>query len=235
MKKKLFTLLLLTISLSVHAQHFIKDAAFRKKVEAAWKQKMDLIGWKYWEDKGQKATPEEEEALKFLYAYMPIADATDYPKAYHLKNVQTAFRTQKETAWGKQIPELLFRHFVLPMRVNNEPLDSSRAIFYNELKERVKGKSMKDAILEVNHWCHEKVTYEPSDARTSSPLQSILTGRGRCGEESTFTVSALRAIGIPARQLTTLQKSISLIIMAVREELILRLLTNKASPFLMQE
>ena len=77
MKKKLFTLLLLTISLSVHAQHFIKDAAFRQKVEAAWKQKMDLIGWKYWEDKGQKATPEEEEALKFLYAYMPIADATD--------------------------------------------------------------------------------------------------------------------------------------------------------------
>lgn len=203
MKKKLFTLLLLAISLSVHAQHFIKDAAFRQKVEAAWKQKMDLIGWKYWEDKGQKATPEEEEALKFLYAYMPIADATDYPKAYHLKNVQTAFRTQKETAWGKQVPELLFRHFVLPMRVNNEPLDSSRAIFYNELKERVKGKSMKDAILEVNHWCHEKVTYEPSDARTSSPLQSILTGRGRCGEESTFTVSALRAIGIPARQVYT--------------------------------
>ena len=57
------------------------------------------------------------------------------------------------------MPELLFRHFVLPMRVNNEPLDSSRAIFLNELKPRVKGLSMRDAILEVNHWCHEKVTY----------------------------------------------------------------------------
>ena len=62
---------------------------------------------------------------------------------------------------------------------------------------------MKDAILEVNHWCHERVTYEPSDARTSSPLQSIRTGRGRCGEESTFTVAALRSIGIPARQVYT--------------------------------
>ena len=69
--------------------------------------------------------------------------------------------------WGKTVPELLFRHFVLPMRVNNEPLDSSRVIFYRELSERVKGLSMKDAILEVNHWCHERVTYEPSDARTS--------------------------------------------------------------------
>jgi len=172
-------------------------------VEQAWKEKMNTVGWKFWQTKGEKPTNEEEEALKFLYAYMPIADITDYTKAYHLNNVRTALRTRKEMPWGNKVPELLFRHFVLPMRVNNEPLDSSRTIFYRELKERVKGLSMKDAILEVNHWCHEKVTYEPSDSRTSSPLQSIRTGRGRCGEESTFTVSALRAIGIPARQVYT--------------------------------
>ena len=203
MKKTLFTLLLVAVSLTVQAQHFIKDASFRQKVESAWKAKINLIGAKYWEIKNLQTTPEEEEALKFLYAYMPIADATDYPKAYHLGNVRTALRTRREMSWGKQVPELLFRHFILPMRVNNEPLDSSRAIFFRELKERVKGLSMPDAILEVNHWCHERVTYEPSDARTSSPLQSIQTGRGRCGEESTFTVSTLRAIGIPARQVYT--------------------------------
>jgi transglutaminase-like putative cysteine protease len=62
---------------------------------------------------------------------------------------------------------------------------------------------MTDAILEVNHWCHEKVTYKPSDGRTSSPLQVVRTSWGRCGEESTFCVSALRAVGIPARQVYT--------------------------------
>ncbi len=36
-------------------------------------------------------------------------------------------------------------------------------VFFKELKERVKGMGMKDAILEVNHWCHERVTYQPSD------------------------------------------------------------------------
>lgn len=30
-----------------------------------------------------------------------------------------------------------------------------------------------------------------------------MTARGRCGEESTFTVAALRAVGIPARQVYT--------------------------------
>lgn len=203
MKRNLLILLIALISLSTHAQHFITDTAYRQKVEQAWKEKMNTVGWKFWQTKGEKPTNEEEEALKFLYAYMPIADITDYTKAYHLNNVRTALRTRKEMSWGNKVPELLFRHFVLPMRVNNEPLDSSRTIFYRELKERVKGLSMKDAILEVNHWCHEKVTYEPSDSRTSSPLQSIRTGRGRCGEESTFTVSALRAIGIPARQVYT--------------------------------
>ena len=51
--------------------------------------------------------------------------------------------------WGKNVPDLLFRHFVLPLRVNNEPLDSSRTVFYRELKNRVKGKSMSAAIIEV--------------------------------------------------------------------------------------
>ncbi len=89
-------------------------------------------------------------------------------------------------SWGKNVTDELFRHFVLPIRVNNENLDDSRKVFYGELKERVKGLSMKDAILEVNHWCHEKVVYRPSDARTSSPLASVKTAYGRCGEESTF-------------------------------------------------
>lgn len=68
---------------------------------------------------------------------------------------------------------------------------------------RVKGLSMLDAVLEVNHWCHEKVNYQPADARTSAPLATVKTAYGRCGEESTFLVAALRSVGIPARQVYT--------------------------------
>lgn len=145
----------------------------------------------------------EDSALAFLYAYMPLADATDYTRDFHLANVRAAFRARRLTAWGDSVPVALFRHFVLPQRVNNEPLDSFRLQRQDELLARVKGLSMKDAILEVNHWCHEHVTYEPSDARTSSPLQTIRTAKGRCGEESTLAVAALRTVGIPARQVYT--------------------------------
>ena len=145
----------------------------------------------------------EQEAMMFLYAYMPSSDVTDYTAAYYLDNVKLTLQAQEEMPWGKNIPEELVRHFVLPIRVNNENLDTSRVVFYHELKDRVKDLPMKEAILEVNHWCHEKVVYQPSDSRTSSPLASVKTAYGRCGEESTFAVAALRSVGIPARQVYT--------------------------------
>lgn len=143
------------------------------------------------------------QAMQFLYAYMPLPDIADYPAQFHLQNVDYALKAREEMPWGKQVPQREFLHFVLPVRVNNEDMDTSRVVFYEELKERVSALSMHDAVLEVNHWCHEKVTYTPSDARTSSPLASVRTAYGRCGEESTFTVAALRAVGIPARQVYT--------------------------------
>lgn len=146
---------------------------------------------------------QETEALHFIYAYAPLCDVTDYSEQFYIENIKQTFATRAEMPWGKTIPDDIFRHFVLPIRVNNEALDSSRMVFYKALRNRVSNLSMQEAILEVNHWCHEHVTYQPSDARTSTPLQSIKTGTGRCGEESTLTVAALRAVGIPARQVYT--------------------------------
>ncbi len=146
-------------------------------------------------------TDEREDALNFLYSYMPLPDSTDYSRDFWTMNVDYALKAKQEMGWN--VPEREWKHFVLPVRVNNEQLDESRRVFYEELKPRIQGLSMKDAILEVNHWCHEKVTYQPSDTRTRSPLATVKAGIGRCGEESTFTVAALRAVGIPARQVYT--------------------------------
>ena len=144
-----------------------------------------------------------DDYVAFLYKYMPLSDKTDYSREFYQQNVSLSLQARAAMPWGKLVPEREFRHFVVPVRVNNENLDMSREVFYQALKPRVENLSMKDAILEVNHWCHEHVTYRPSDGRTSSPLASLRTAYGRCGEQSTFTVAALRAVGIPARQVYT--------------------------------
>ena len=185
-------------------QHFISDDAFRAEVENDFRAKQAALpNGNLFPVFDQQMTPDEREALTFLYAYMPIGDITDYDGQLYLDNIRSSFRARVEMPWGDSIPEDIFRHFVLPVRVNNENLDESRMVFYEELKDRVKGLSLYEAVLEVNHWCHEKVIYTPSDARTSSPLASVKTAYGRCGEESTFAVAALRSVGIPARQVYT--------------------------------
>ncbi len=183
--------------------HFMTDAAYRRQVQADFAEKTSLVGTGFCPLDSMGLGTVETEAMQFLYAYMPVADMTDYSADFYLQNVRTAFRAISEMPWGQEVPELYFRHFVLPVRVNNERLDAFRPTYYEELKLRVSGLTMAEAILEINHWCHEHVTYQPSDGRTSSPMASMRSAYGRCGEESTFTVSALRAVGIPARQVYT--------------------------------
>lgn len=207
MKKTLAIFLLCCMGFAARAQHFISDPAVRHQVNQDYLLRMDMLNarlvplMQVFEQ--EDITAEESEALQFLYAYMPLSDLADYDGAFYLKQVRTALAARSHFPWGKTIPEDVFRHYVLVYRVNNENLDSARWLFYEELKPRLEGLSMYEAALEVNHWCHEKVAYRPSDARTSSPLATVKTALGRCGEESTFTVTALRSVGIPARQCYT--------------------------------
>lgn len=148
-------------------------------------------------------TNEEKQYLDFLYEYMPLSDKLDYDTSFYIAQVKSAIEARNTFSWGKKIPEDIFKHFVLVYRVNNENLDTARMVMFRMLKDRIKNMNMYDAALEVNHWCHEYVNYKASDGRTSSPLASMRTSWGRCGEESTFAVTALRSVGIPARQCYT--------------------------------
>ena len=183
--------------------HFISDKAFRQEVSEDFASRSEILAAAGVDLQAMDITQQEREALEFLYAYMPLGDIVNMEPSYHLDHYRMMCKALKEMPWGKSVPEREMRHFVLPGRVNNENLDSARYVFYDELAPRIKDMSMKDAVLEVNHWCHEKAVYMPSDRRTSSPLATVKTAYGRCGEESTLLVAALRAVGIPARQVYT--------------------------------
>ncbi len=199
----LISLCLLTTGCN-NEKHFINDSEYLSKVENDFTEKKTILkNGELFDIFNEKISTEEKEALQFLYAYMTLSDIADHSGEYFLDNIRLSFKIREASSWGKNIPEDIFRHFVLPIRVNNENLDNSREYIQNELWPRVKHLSMYDAVLEANHWCHEKAIYTPSDIRTSSPLATIKTAYGRCGEESTLLVAALRAIGIPARQVYT--------------------------------
>lgn len=212
--KKLFNylgaglaLILLITGCKESEKHFLTNQDYRTKVHEQFLQRKALAAnreqalFSVLEKEGLDL--ERKEALEFLYAYMPLCDLADYDGEFFLRQVNSSFEAREYFSWGKTIPEDIFRHFVLVYRVNNEYLDTARQVFFEELKDKVKNLSMAEAALEVNHWCHEKVTYRGTDGRTSAPLALVRTSWGRCGEESTFAAAALRAVGIPARQCYT--------------------------------
>lgn len=208
MKKIHLLLLIVCVStiISCHKEkHFISDKNYREQVHADFLARQELASGRSEMLFAGMDTLDTEtrEALEFLYAYMPYSDLADYDQAFYLQQVRAAFAARDHFSWGKKVPEDIFRHFVLVYRVNNENLDTARLLMQRELSPRVEGLSMYEAALEVNHWCHEHVAYRASDGRTSAPLATMRTSLGRCGEESTFAVTALRSVGIPARQCYT--------------------------------
>jgi transglutaminase-like putative cysteine protease len=196
----------ITCSCNRNDFHIYSDPAYSARIESRFNERKTLAKNRDAELFGvfsQKLTVTEREGLKFLFSFMPLSDLADYSGEFYLNQVRWSIAARDTFAWGSTIPEDIFRHFVLPYRINNENLDTARIVFFRELKDRIRNRSMLEAAIEVNHWCHEKVTYRGSDIRTSSPLASVKTAYGRCGEESTFTVAALRSVAIPARQVYT--------------------------------
>lgn len=210
MKKILTISALLLISLSscdtILNRHLIKGSDKRKEVHAQFEERLKLVAAydsSIFKVISSELTTKEREGFEFLYAYMPLSDLAMHSPEYVLKNVQLALKARKEFKWARKVPADIFLHFVLPYRVNNEYTDNAREVFFEELKERLLGLDTYQAALEVNYWCHEKVTYQSTDERTCGPLTAVRSAFGRCGEESTFAVAAYRSVGIPARQVYT--------------------------------
>jgi transglutaminase-like putative cysteine protease len=140
------------------------------------------------------------DAIRWLYSVMPVSDAVDYPFSLILEYAQHGVFLYHHGPFAHKIPLELFLNYVLLHRVNNEDLVSCRKFFYDLLHEEIEQCDMTEAVKKINYWCAQEVTYRASDQRTISALTAYRSGFGRCGEESTFAVSVLRALGIPARQ-----------------------------------
>lgn len=146
---------------------------------------------------------EEGTLLRYYYATMPLCDVADYTPELLMDYARHAMMLRREIPWCKALPEETFLHHVAYYRINSERIEPCRGALFSLLSPRIEGKSMGEAVLEVNYWCGENVRYTASDMRTAPPMAVLRAGLGRCGEESTFAVSVLRSVGIPARQVYT--------------------------------
>ena len=138
--------------------------------------------------------------LQYLYGHMAAQDVLSFSPEVFGSYVRATLDAAGQIPYMRTIPAEIFFPYVLYHRVNSECLDSSRGVLLAALAPHIRGKSMEQAALAVNYWCYAHATYTPADDRTLGPLAVLHRTLGRCGEESVLAVSALRSVGIPARQ-----------------------------------
>jgi transglutaminase-like putative cysteine protease len=181
---------------SIHLQQYALD-----KYQGRKKYYGSL--WDEIEKALKNCTEEEAVLMHFLYGTMPVRDAGEYDFQVFLSYVRHSLWLRSNMEWCRELTEDIFIHDVLYYRINTEDISDCRKFFYEQLKDRIQGLSLQEAVIEINYWCAENAVYETTDERTISPMTMFRCGKGRCGEESTFAVTAYRSVGIPARQVYT--------------------------------
>lgn len=146
-------------------------------------------------------SPEKRQAAQFLVANLPPSDRAGLSTEELAENLDYAFLARETTPWGMAVSWSDFLHYVLPHRVSQEKAISWRKEFYTELLPLVANcESMEEAVLIVNRWSFSKTGFKSTQRWDQNPLMTINRGWGRCEEAVILTVSALRSVGIPARQ-----------------------------------
>jgi hypothetical protein len=153
----------------------------------------------------------ELEWACFVIGTMPLPDLISIKSDYLLEHIHYTSLAKDRYKWIQQIPGDIFLAYVLPYRMSSEPIVSHRKYFFEQLDPLLKDcTDIFEASYQVNLWlggerkgAKARVHFEPGEARNKSPFGVLLSGQGRCGELTIALIAAARAVGIPARSVST--------------------------------
>lgn len=147
-------------------------------------------------------SPDTLKYINFILKNSSPFDLSVITADYLMENLRITLQA-KELPFNADIPDDIFYHFVLPLRISQEPFELWRPRFYQELFPLVKNcATIEDAIQEVNWWIGEHVKFTQTNGRDQAPLTSLRRGYGRCEEIMIMLIAALRSVGIPARSVS---------------------------------
>jgi hypothetical protein len=142
------------------------------------------------------------KTLKYINFILDNSSANDLAvltPQYILESVEYAIKS-KEFLYSKQYDDKIFQHFVLPLRMSQEPFEEWRKKFYTELKPIIeKIEDIEEAAIAINFWAYEQMTYKSTHGRDQGPITTMKRGWGRCEEMMIIYMAAARSVGIPVR------------------------------------
>lgn len=167
-----------------------------------------------WLKKSPEKNP-EEISDSIIKTYGPMEnldvkyDIKEVDSAYLCHNIEWAFKVWKEKPWSKNISFEVFCEYILPYRIDNEPLDYWREIYYKKYNSILDSLKLYDNIdvedpVAVANFLIERLPDKKHYFTTVVPYSFDHIGpeyvqylAGSCRETADFGVYLLRAFGIP--------------------------------------
>ena len=94
---------------------------------------------------------EQARYVRYLHKSMTAEDERVYEPEFWEENVAKTLEVRDRE--GREYPRKLFKYFVLPVRVSNEPLDRFRLVYSDTLCSLVEGMEPEEAVIAINNWC----------------------------------------------------------------------------------
>lgn len=139
----------------------------------------------------------------FLIIQMPHLDRLEMKSDVLLHHVLYADSSRRAFPW--EVPDSLYRGFILSYRLGDEPITDWRAGFWEKMKPRaLRAGSVRECAQKVNRWAAEHLIIEEKEffGPQQSPDQTLATLHGTKAEIAALITALLKTVGIPCRQVT---------------------------------
>lgn len=154
---------------------------------------------------------EKWDSLKSVYKVKTkkLNDLNHITSTFLIRNIDMAFTAWRNLPWGKHYNFEQFCEYILPYRVENEPLDDWRPYLYEKMKwmiDSLKNKNdIREACKYINDYVcsHHRLATSMDEVPVLSTLDAFNHPAGICEHRIIMIINLLRTFGIPcARDFT---------------------------------
>lgn len=146
---------------------------------------------------------EQRESCVWLINTMPHLDRLEMTAATLTEHVVYAYRTLEDMPYD--VPEDKFRPYILTYRIEQEPVEAWRASLFERFAPVAeRERSAEGTARAINEELAAAVTKREREffGPRQPPLFTLASGRGTEAEISILACAAMKAVGIPSRQVS---------------------------------
>lgn len=154
---------------------------------------------------GKEALDITERKVGFpdLSRLTPVRDIEIVKAQYIIDNIEHSFKVWREQPWGKYISFGDFCEYILPYRIENEPLENWKQRYYDRYQPVLDSLLKNDNVLDACKIIYDHIVEDPWSFILEMPEPHLgadfLFNRriGSCRDRCDLAIYAMRSLGIP--------------------------------------